>query len=79
MLVLGGQGSANTRRLAQISQGTGTETHHLETAEEVNLSWLEGKKKVGVTAGASTPGWIIKEVTDKLEGQTKHKKVRIKD
>lgn len=67
MLVLGGRGSANTRRLAQISQEVGTETHHLEIAEEINFSWLEGKKRVGVTAGASTPDWIIKEVMDKLK------------
>ncbi len=67
MLVLGGRGSANTRRLAQISQEAGTETHHLEVAKEINFSWLEGKKRVGVTAGASTPDWIIKEVIDKLE------------
>lgn len=67
MLVLGGYESANTRRLAQISQETGTETHHLETAEEISLSWLEGKERVGITAGASTPDWIIKEVISKLE------------
>lgn len=66
MLVLGGYESANTRRLAQISRETGTETHYLEAAEEINLSWLEGKEKVGVTAGASTPDWIIKEVIDRL-------------
>ncbi|MCD5401041.1 4-hydroxy-3-methylbut-2-enyl diphosphate reductase [candidate division NPL-UPA2 bacterium] len=67
MLVLGGHESANTRRLAQISQETGTETHHLETAEEINPGWLKGKEKVGVTAGASTPDWIIEEVLDKLK------------
>lgn len=66
MLVLGGYESANTGRLAQISQETGTETHHLETAEEINLSWFEGKERVGITAGASTPDWIIKEVIEKL-------------
>ena len=66
MLVLGGYDSANTRRLAQISQETGTETHHIETVKEMKASWLKGKEKVGVTAGASTPDWIIEEVIDKL-------------
>ncbi|NOX97420.1 MAG: 4-hydroxy-3-methylbut-2-enyl diphosphate reductase [Nitrospirae bacterium] len=67
MLVLGGYESANTRRLAQISKETGTETHHLEMAEEINICWLKGKDKVGVTAGASTPDWVIEEVMDKLK------------
>ncbi len=67
VFVLGGQESANTRRLAQISREAGTETYHLETAEEINCSWLEGKEKIGVTAGASTPDWIIEEVLDKLK------------
>jgi len=67
MLVLGGRGSANTRRLAQISRKMGIETHHLETAGEINPGWLKGKERVGVTAGASTPDWIIREVIDKLK------------
>lgn len=67
MLVLGGYESANTGRLAQISQEAGTETHHLETAGEINPGWLKDKEKVGVAAGASTPDWIIKEVIEKLE------------
>ncbi len=79
MLVLGGYESANTRRLAQVSQDAGTETYHLETPEEINLNWLKGKKKIGVTAGASTPDWIIEEAIDKLKGQIRRKKIRIKD
>ena len=67
MLVLGGYESANTRRLAQISEGTVTETHHIEVAREIDLRWLKGKKKVGVTAGASTPDWVIEEVMRKLK------------
>ncbi|MCD5390277.1 4-hydroxy-3-methylbut-2-enyl diphosphate reductase [candidate division NPL-UPA2 bacterium] len=66
MLVVGGYESANTRRLAQISEGTGVETHHIEIAREIDLPWLKGKEKVGVTAGASTPDWVIEEVMRKL-------------
>ena len=69
MLVLGGYESANTRRLAQVSEQTGTETHHIETAQEINLHWLKGKEKVGITAGASTPDWVIEEVMRKIKTQ----------
>lgn len=67
MLVLGGDESANTRRLAQVSREAGAETHCLETAEAIDSAWFKGKEKIGVTAGASTPDWVIKEVMDKLE------------
>jgi 4-hydroxy-3-methylbut-2-en-1-yl diphosphate reductase len=67
MFVLGGRNSANTNRLAEICKSVGVETHHLETAEELDESWLVGKHKVGVTAGASTPEWLIEEFISHLE------------
>jgi len=67
MFVLGGRNSANTNRLAEICRSVGVETHHLETAEELDESWLVGKHKVGVTAGASTPEWLIEEFISHLE------------
>ena len=66
MLVVGGYNSANTQRLAEICKKSGTETHHVETADEIKSSWLKGKKKIGITAGASTPDRIIKKVVRKL-------------
>lgn len=69
MLVLGGYNSANTRRLREICQGVGTETHHIEEAEEIDPGWLEAKEKVGLAAGASTPDWIIRKVVDWLCGR----------
>lgn len=71
MLVVGGYESANTRRLAQISEGRGTETHHIETAREIDSNWFKGKTRVGVTAGASTPDGVIDEVMRKLENKIK--------
>ncbi len=68
MVVVGGYNSANTRRLAEICRRTGTETHHVETADEIKPAWFKGKKAIGVTAGASTPGWLIREVMRKLRG-----------
>ncbi|MDH7481541.1 MAG: 4-hydroxy-3-methylbut-2-enyl diphosphate reductase [Armatimonadota bacterium] len=67
MLVIGGHNSANTRRLAEICADTGVPTHHIEVASELEDSWFTGVQTVGVTAGASTPDWIIEEVVKKLE------------
>ena len=66
MLVIGGKNSANTTRLAQLCSEI-CETHHIETADEVRPEWLENIKKIGITAGASTPDWIIKEVYVKCQ------------
>lgn len=62
MLVVGGRNSANTRRLAEICAETGVPTHHVEVADEIVPEWFAGANRVGVTAGASTPDWIIDEV-----------------
>ena len=67
MIVIGGKHSANTTRLAQMCAETGTPTHHVETAAELQGEWLAGVAKVGVTAGASTPEWLIEEVVSRLQ------------
>ena len=66
MLVVGGRSSANTNRLAELCSKT-TETHLIETAGEIRPAWLQGKKLVGVTAGASTAEETVSEVVAKLE------------
>jgi len=66
MIVVGGRNSANTARLREICEATGTATHHLETAVELDGAWLTGASRVGVTAGASTPDWIVDEVAARL-------------
>jgi len=67
MIVIGGHNSANTSRLASLCAQSGVPTRHIETASELEASWLENKATVGVTAGASTPEWIIEDVIDRLE------------
>jgi 4-hydroxy-3-methylbut-2-enyl diphosphate reductase len=67
MLVVGGFNSANTRRLAEVCAELQPLTHHIETAAEINSAWFDGVERVGVTAGASTPKWIIDEVMSKIE------------
>lgn len=66
MLVLGGFNSANTTRLAQICREIQPRTHHVETAEQIDPEWFRGVETVGITAGASTPHWIIDEVMERV-------------
>ena len=67
MLVVGGFNSANTRRLAEVCAEIQPRTHHIETAAEIDPAWFAGVERVGVTAGASTPKWIIDEVVNRIE------------
>jgi len=67
MVVVGGKNSGNTRRLAQIAKEAGIYATHIETAEELPLQELAGFERIGLTAGASTPGWIITEVASTLQ------------
>lgn len=65
MLVVGGHHSANTNRLAELCFQL-TETHLIETAADIQPSWLEGKSRIGVTAGASTDEQTVNEVLKAL-------------
>lgn len=66
MLVVGGRNSANTTRLFELCQMSSKEAHHVETAHEIDPKWFREKKRVGVTAGASTPDWVIEAVLKRL-------------
>ncbi|MDR1511846.1 MAG: 4-hydroxy-3-methylbut-2-enyl diphosphate reductase [Endomicrobium sp.] len=66
MIVIGGKNSGNTTRLAQICS-TNTNTYHIETVNGIKEKWLKNIGSVGLTAGASTPDWIIKEVEKKIK------------
>ena len=68
MVVVGGYNSGNTRRLAQVALDRGTPCQHVETAAELDLDAIRGRRRVGVTAGASTPRRLIDEVLETLEG-----------
>ncbi|HEY3398154.1 MAG TPA: 4-hydroxy-3-methylbut-2-enyl diphosphate reductase [Armatimonadota bacterium] len=67
IIVIGGYHSANTRRLTEICGATGTPTYHIESAGELREEWVAGARRVGVTAGASTPAEAISEVLARLE------------
>lgn len=66
MFVIGGKESANTRHLAEVSREEGVETYHVESADDIQPDWLSGHKRVGVTAGASTPDAAVDAVVARL-------------
>ncbi|MBF0537130.1 MAG: 4-hydroxy-3-methylbut-2-enyl diphosphate reductase [Nitrospirae bacterium] len=66
MIVAGGRNSANTTQLANHCQGMGVRTYHIEMASELDPCWFNGVNHVGVTAGASTPDWIIEEIIERI-------------
>lgn len=67
VIVVGGKKSGNTRRLAEIARAKGKPAFHLETEAELAACGLDRFGQVGITAGASTPNWIIKRVYRELE------------
>ena len=70
MLVIGGLNSANTQKLANICRQNGCRTEHVESVDEIDSRWFDNVENVGITAGASTPDWIIREVIFKMEELT---------
>ena len=81
MIVVGGRNSSNTKMLAKISEDF-VETFHIETACEIDKKWFKDKRNIGLTAGASTPDWVIVEVYNKIieyMGNINQKVDKIKD
>ncbi|MBO8127952.1 MAG: bifunctional 4-hydroxy-3-methylbut-2-enyl diphosphate reductase/30S ribosomal protein S1 [Peptococcaceae bacterium] len=66
MIVVGGANSANTRKLTSLCKNTRTPTYAIETADQLDPSWFRNVKIAGLTAGASTPDWIIEEVESRM-------------
>ncbi len=77
MFVLGGYNSANTRRLAEICRAINSRTYHIETGGELTLDMVRGAGIVGVTAGASTPQWIIDGFVERLKGLWEGERVEV--
>lgn len=68
VVVVGGRHSGNTQRLAQVARSEGLPTFHVETERDIERERLSGMGVIGVTAGASTPNWMIKNVVKEIEG-----------
>lgn len=66
MVIIGGKESSNTKKLAEICSNLCPQTYHIETMIELPKEAYQYKRRIGVTAGASTPEWIIKEVINKM-------------
>lgn len=73
MIVVGGKNSSNTTKLYEIAKANCNFTIHVENASELPESLINNEEiqKIGITAGASTPDWIIKEVVEIMEGNEK--------
>lgn len=70
MIVVGGKNSSNTTKLYQIAAENCSNTIHVENAGEIPKDFISSNiKKIGVTAGASTPDWIIREVLDTMNNE----------
>jgi 4-hydroxy-3-methylbut-2-enyl diphosphate reductase len=62
MLVIGSRNSSNSVRLVEVARDCGTEAHLIDAAREVDESWLEGKRTVGISSGASAPEELVVEL-----------------
>jgi len=70
MIVIGGKNSSNTKQLLNISEENCADCYLIENDKELDKTWFVGKKKCGVTAGASTPDWIIEKIIAKIRDFT---------
>ncbi len=66
VIVVGGRKSANTKHLAEIGNHLGTPSYQIESPDDIDPAWIADKEIVGVTAGASTPDYVIGQVVDWL-------------
>ena len=67
MIVIGGKNSSNTKQLFKICKENCPDSYLIENKNELQKEWFEGKKLCGITAGASTPNWIIDEVIENIK------------
>ncbi|EEB77553.1 4-hydroxy-3-methylbut-2-enyl diphosphate reductase [marine gamma proteobacterium HTCC2148] len=66
MLVVGSPNSSNSNRLRELAERMGAEAHLLDGAQDIDPRWVKGKRRIGVTAGASAPEVLVQEVIDGL-------------
>jgi len=67
MIIIGGKNSSNTKQLFSISHEHCKDSYHIEDEQELDFSWFDGKDFCGISAGASTPDWIIQNVVKSIE------------
>lgn len=69
LLIVGGKTSSNTKKLYQIAMKINPNSYLIENKDDLNIEWLKGKEKIGITAGASTPERSIIEIEQKIKGE----------
>jgi 4-hydroxy-3-methylbut-2-enyl diphosphate reductase len=67
MVVVGGKTSANTRHLAELAAMNGARAYHIEGPDELEPDWFAGVGVAGLMSGASTPGWLVDQVADRMD------------
>lgn len=67
MIVIGGKNSSNTKQLYAICKEYCDDSYHIEDKDEINFDWFSNKEYCGISAGASTPDWIIDEVIEVIK------------
>lgn len=67
VIIVGSPNSSNSNRLREVAQNQGIEAYMVDNASHLNTDWLTGKKKIGVSAGASAPEVLVKEVIARLQ------------
>ena len=67
MIIIGSFTSANSKRLSQLSLKINKNTHQVSSANEINPKWFKNKESIGISAGASTPDYLINDVKNKIE------------
>lgn len=67
MLIIGGKNSSNTKQLSSISHDYCSDSYHIEDENDLDFDWFKNKQFCGISAGASTPDWIIQNVVNSIE------------
>ncbi len=67
VIVVGSPNSSNSNRLREVAEKNGASAYMVDSASQIDPHWLEGKKRIGVTAGASAPEILVSEVIDQLK------------
>ena len=67
MIIIGGKNSSNTKQLFLITKAICQNSYHIENADELQKEWFKDKKLCGITAGASTPEWIIENIANAIK------------
>jgi 4-hydroxy-3-methylbut-2-en-1-yl diphosphate reductase len=67
VIVVGSPNSSNSRRLREVAAGRGIEAYLVDAADEIEDAWLVGKSRIGVTAGASAPEVLVRQVVSRLQ------------